>query len=401
MKRIPANTSPCPLCGYHAPETPCPHCGGTARLASLRRPLRGPWSGIPEGLLAVPMGLLLLATTRGTKRWLLPPFVVTSTVLIVVLWWLFAWLGGLVDSVLPGEITLGDGRWDWLEARSDRWDWLKASVAALIAAGEWGVNSAYGLITARPVRWLGYFLLGSLVAWYAFSIVYEALAGPFLDEVQGRLEARWFGADPRSRIERPNDIPTERVLRRSLQAGALTLVVLALGIWAPFAPLWLALLVLPLPALVVARLDVEFGQWLVWILRVEGRATLVSLQAAVLTGVLLLVALPLYFVPFGIGYVLFAVVTGFATAVGLLDIPFERRGVPLGRRLAFLGRHSLVLVAFGAVAGALLAIPVAGPLLMVPAASAGGLWLMCRLDKSRLAPGHGSGGPPAPDPPAR
>ena len=104
-----------------------------------------------------------------------------------------------------------------------------------------------------------------------------------------------------------------------------------------------------------------------------------------MTGVLVVLALPLYFVP-AVGYFLFALVCGFATSVGLLDIPFERRGWPLGTRLRFLARHLPAWITFGVVAGLLLSIPVLGALLFVPASSLGGLWLLCRLDKRFLRP---------------
>ena len=47
-------------------------------------------------------------------------------------------------------------------------------------------------------------------------------------------------------------------------------------------------------------------------------------------------------------------------------------------------RNLPALVSFGTVSGFLLAVPLIGPVLMVPAASIGGLWLVCRLDKSHL-----------------
>ena len=51
-----------------------------------------------------------------------------------------------------------------------------------------------------------------LIGW-TFSIIYEALAGPFLDEMQGRLEERWFGHDPRATIERPTRLPAKLCAR--------------------------------------------------------------------------------------------------------------------------------------------------------------------------------------------
>ncbi|MEM7308052.1 MAG: EI24 domain-containing protein [Planctomycetota bacterium] len=380
----PVRTTPCPLCGYHAPEEVCPHCGGSSQLKSLAQPLRGPARGLVDGLLAVPMGLWILLTTRRVKRWLLPPLVVTSTVLVVALWTVFGWFDRLLDSVLPGEVAL-DGSREWLEGLGG-WDWLQSVLAAALVAAEWVLNQGYQMLTAQPLKWLAYFFLGSLVAWYAFSLLYEALAGPFLDEVHGRLEKGWFGADPRSRLQRPNDIPEERTWRRTMQASVGSAALILGAAVTPGVPFWLGLVAAPLAFVAASLLDREYGAWLRWMVALEGRATWVSLQAAAITGVLLVMALPLYFIPFGIGYVLFAGVTGFATAVGLLDIPFERRGIRLRQRLRFLLRNLLPMLGFGVVSGVLLAIPVAGPVLMVPAASVGGLWLLCRLDKSSLRP---------------
>ena len=49
-------------------------------------------------------------------------------------------------------------------------------------------------------------------------------------------------------------------------------------------------------------------------------------------------------------------------------------------------QNALALTAFGVVAAAVFLIPVIGAIVMVPAASIGGLWLVCRLDKNGLRP---------------
>lgn len=379
---LPLKTIPCRLCGYHAPLSDCPHCGGKPSLPSLARPARGAAAGVQAGLSAVPVGLWLLATTRGVKRWLVPPLLLTLAFLVAALWTAFAWMRRAADAVLPEHVSLG--RWEWLEGLSERWGWLKTAWGWAAAALERALDLAYRAGTSGPLYWLGAFLLGSLIAWYAFSVVYEALAGPFLDEVQGRFERRWFGADPRDRLERPNDIPEARCWRLTVAASAGAAALLLVGFFAPGVPFLAALLVAPIPFLLASLHDREYGAWLAWIARVEGRATWVSLQTAAVTGVLLLCALPLYFVPFGVGYVLFALVAGFATAVGLLDIPFERRGIRVRERLSFVLRNLPAMAAFGIAAGLLLAIPFLGPVLMVPSASIGGLWLLCRLDKESL-----------------
>jgi uncharacterized protein involved in cysteine biosynthesis len=98
---------------------------------------------------------------------------------------------------------------------------------------------------------------------------------------------------------------------------------------------------------------------------------------------LLVICLPLKFIPF-VGPILFGAAAGFATAISLMDIPFSRRRWSMSQRLSFFTGNLLPLVAFGSVAGLVFLIPLFGPILMVPAASIGGLWLVVRLDKSKL-----------------
>ena len=50
------------------------------------------------------------------------------------------------------------------------------------------------------------------------------------------MEKRWFGADPRGRLERPNDIPEESCVRLSLLTGALLLAIALGGGWAAGLP---------------------------------------------------------------------------------------------------------------------------------------------------------------------
>jgi uncharacterized protein involved in cysteine biosynthesis len=96
---------------------------------------------------------------------------------------------------------------------------------------------------------------------------------------------------------------------------------------------------------------------------------------------MLVFALPLLFVPV-VGYPLFGLAAGFTTAISLLDIPMSRRRWPLSTRVSFLFQQMPAILVFGVVASVLYMVPVVGPLVMVPAASVGGLWLFCRLDKS-------------------
>ena len=383
---------PCGLCGYHAPTFPCPHCGwenagrglmeageSAGSMAGARSP-HGPWRGLVDGAVALPRGLSILLRTRGLKRWLVPPLLLTSLLVVLVLWWSFSQMSAALDAVLPTGIEL-EGRWAWIESLSDRWGWMKATWVWIVGATEWCLNAGWNLFTSQPLRWLGWFLLGSLAVWYCFSIAYEALAGPFLDEVHGRIEATWYGGDPRSNLERPNDIPAGRCVTLTLIAFAIA-VILAWSLWSRLGVVSIAI-ALPAGLAPVVGFDRRYFAWARWVASVEGRALWASLQATALTALMLVVALPLYFVPFA-GYFLFAAACGFATALGLLDIPFERRGWTLRQRARFVGRYLVPFLIFGIEAGFLLAIPIVGAVLMVPAASIGGLWLIGRLDKSFL-----------------
>ena len=368
---------PCPLCGYDAPAEPCPHCRRAPDDPSLAGPLAGPVRGILVGFAALPRGLYYLLTTPGVKRWIVPPLVLSSALLLAAWVAVYRAWSRFLERAVPGEIHLEP------DPNSEVWGWLLWLWGYLLAALEWILSALLWLFTSDALQVFAWFLLGTLVTWYVFSIVYEALAGPFLDEIQGRIETRFFGSDPRSRLERPNDLPPERAgrlvgLAAVLGAGGLLALHLVLGV-----PFWRAALFLPVGLAPALLLDRRFGPWLLWVMKVEGRAAWASLQASLVTALVLALALPLYFVP-AVGYFLFALVAGFATSVSLLDIAFERRGWPLRMRLSFVGSNLLALVAFGTTAGFLLAIPVVGPILMVPAASVGGVWLVCRLDKRRL-----------------
>lgn len=377
----PVGLAPCPLCGYHAPEARCPHCGLAPEAPSLRRRRSGPLTGVVDGLLAVPQGLLLFVRHRGLKRWMLPPLILTLAISLGVLVTLFGWLDALIESGTEGELAFDRGLPEWLV----EWGWVQSAWAGVVVGLEWCANLLWDIVGAKGLHLVGYFLVGSLVLWYCFSIVYEAFAGPFLDEVQARLETRWFREDPRSRLERPNDLPAERCLTLTIESAVLLALGIALVVFVDALPWWIAIPMIPLAVVPAILKEPRFGPWLRWVGHVEGRAIWASLQASILTTIFLLLALPLYFVPI-VGYFLFAMVTGFATAVGLLDIPFERRGWPFAMRMRFVFRNLLAFLAFGVVSGALLAVPLIGPVLMVPAASIGGLWLICRLDKRAARP---------------
>jgi uncharacterized protein involved in cysteine biosynthesis len=367
---------PCPRCGYHAPQLPCPHCAhplteepqGTTGDASLRGTLSGPARGIVDGLRAVPMGLYLLMTTSGVKRWLVPPLIGTTILFVLLFTWLWELLQDLVSAVEitdPQSLGLDEG-------------WLREAVV-------WILEGGFLTWAAQASSWLLFAALFFVAILWTFSILYEALAGPFLDEIQGRLEIRWFGADPRSSLERPTDLPTERCALFSAIASLPAVACLTLWWIGTGALSWLYLLGIPASFLLVSLADGRYRTWLAWVIRVEGKTLFVSVKAAGLAGLLLVAFIWVKFIP-GIGPFLFVSLAGFTTALSLLDIPFSRRGWPLSMRLAFLRRNFLPAVAYGAVAGLFFLLPVVGPILMVPSASVGGLWLLCRLDKDGLRP---------------
>lgn len=360
---------PCALCGYDSAGALCPHCAGTAREASVAAPLRGTWQGIAVGLAALPHGLHELAATRGTKRWLVPPFLITCAAFAL----LFAWLWSLYE------------RWtDWMVGQSER---------ALPVDSDWLREALEWLLRLRALAWfsnlasaVAFLALAAVAAFWTFSIVYEAVSGPFLDEIHARVEERWFGADPRNRLYRPGTLSARAAAAHASVAGAAGLLLAGLWIALDAPRAWLAVPLLLLPFAVLGLLRREFGRWLVWIVRLEGGTLWVSLKAAALAGAILVLLLPLKFVP-GVGFLLFGLAAGFTTAVSLLDIPCERRRWSLRQRLAFLGRHLPAIVSFGSVASLLFVVPLIGPVLMVPAASVGGLWMLVRLDKEFLRRG--------------
>ena len=363
---------PCPLCGYDAPDVAlrgCPHCRLAPLEPTLRRPRAGTLGGVWTGLAALPRGLVILATTPGVKRWLVPPFVLTLVAFALLFWWLWRWVSHVVEAIHART------------AENLPWDegWLRD-------ATEWVVKSGALAWLAHLGGFLVLLVVGFVAALWAFSIVYEALSGPFLDEVHGRLEERWFGSNPRNALSRPTALPSSR-------CGALTALAAVPAVGAVVAwwflegwPAWVVLVIgVPLPFVALSLFKREYGRWLVWVVGIEVETLWVSVKASLIAGVVLVLFFPLKFVPV-VGYVLFGCVAGFCTALSLLDIPLSRRQWRLRSRLAFLARHAPSMVAFGALSSLLFVVPVIGPALMVPAASVGGLWLICRLDKDFLRP---------------
>lgn len=359
---------PCPLCGYDAPEAFCRHCGLAAADPSLAAPSPSPLRGVADGGLAIFRGFLLLATTSGVKRFLIPPLVLTLGLFVAVFAWIWARIEALIEAVDDRDVTELDIPWEWLET-AVTWLIQRGVVVWLLHMGGWAL-----------------FLISStVVALWTFSIAYEAISGPFLDEIQGRIEKRWFGRDPRNALERPNAIPVKRCVVLSLAAGA---VAAACGVlwwnldgW----PAWSVLAGAPLAFVAAGLHDREYGEWLWWVVRLEAHTTWVGVKASLLAGLLMVLFFWLKFVPV-VGYFLFAGLAGFATAISLLDIPFSRRQWALAQRFQFLVKNPLPTLAYGLVASLFFLVPFLGPLLAVPAASIGGMWLVCRLDKNAMRP---------------
>jgi uncharacterized protein involved in cysteine biosynthesis len=365
------NRSPCPLCGYDtaspgaAPASgPCPHCALAPRDRSLAERARGALEGFASGLAALPRGVYYLATTGGVKRWLVPPFLLTLLAFGVAfygLWRLAAPLIGYADEV-ESKLPQGSGWWH--------------------TALEWLVESAMFQFLAHFAGIALFGLVAYFAAAFTFSLVYEAIAGPFLDEIHGKIEERWFGKNPRDALQRPTSLAPARCARISALAGAAAFFALVPWWLLDGWPAWIALVLCALaPFAVAARIEPEYGRWLAWVVRLEGGTLWVSIKAMAVAALVLSFFLPLQLLVPGIGSMLFAGAAGFTTALSLLDIPFSRRQWSLRQRLRFLVSQLPAVIAFGGVASLVFVVPLIGPVLMVPAASVGGLWLVCRLDK--------------------
>ncbi len=304
---------PCRTCGYHAATEECPLCAHAPREPSLQAPRARGAARAFEGFRALGHGLRLLLTTPRTKRLLVPPFLMSSAVFGLVFAWAWSWISGALSALdrdLAGEL-----------------EQLPALLKPVLG---WLVRSGALLLSARVLAFVALALTASLVCLWCFSVVYEAFCGPFLDSVQARIEARWFGSDPRARLE-------ERGVRpRAAQ-----------------------------------RIGRELSTW--W----------TSIKASLLALLVLLAFVWVKFLPL-LGVPLFAVVAGFATALTLLDIPFSRRRWSMRQRLAFLAAHLPEWISLGIASGLCFVLPFIGPLVGVPVASIGGLWLFVRLDKSDL-----------------
>jgi uncharacterized protein involved in cysteine biosynthesis len=362
------NATPCRLCGYDAPGADCPHCRHQSSDRSLNDEHIGWVQGLVDGLRAVPNGLYLIGSTRGVKRFLIPPVLLTSIIFMVIFWWMMGMVELMVQAVEVEDISslgLDDG-------------WVKVVVVWFL---EKGIAGAIAKVSGI-LLWL---MVSSVIALYTFSIVYEALAGPFLDEIQGRLEEKWFGTNPRDALDRPTTIPVRQCILMSCMAAGAGILVLCLLYFITDLGFWWSLPLALLPFVVASVIDPEYGKWLGWVARVEGHTLWISIKASLIVVVLLVIFFPLKFLPV-IGFPLFMAIAGFGTAITLLDIPFSRRGWSMTTRMQFMVHNVVPLTAFGIVSSLVFLVPVIGPIVMVPAASIGGLWLIIRLNKDSLRP---------------
>lgn len=314
------------------------------------------------------MGFYLLATTRRVKRWLVPPMLLTTSLFVALFWWSWSAVERFIEAARAGSIEslgLKDG-------------WLR-DVAL------WLLERGVVIALAKLSGFLVFSVFALFLGLWIFSIAYEAISGPFLDEIQGRIEERWFGKDPWKSIERPNAISAARRAWITIAASAGTTLAILLA-WLDAGGEALAWgFLAPVPFIAAALLAPDWRQWFAWAVTAQLRTLFVSFKASLFAGAILVLFFWVKFIP-GVGYFAFAALAGFSTAISLFDIPFSRRRFSLGQRFAFLIDHLLAVVIFGAVAGAVFVIPFAGPLIGVPAASIGGLWLLCRLDKNPLRP---------------
>lgn len=353
---------PCRVCAYlHAGDS-CPHCGGASREPGSDGPrVRGP-RGALTGALAPLMGARLLARGPRLKRVLIPP---TLLVTGLAVWLHTAWIAPGLERLFASASSAGEDP-----------SWWSSSLAWL--TDSWAGDLLQGLSWALALI---------ITAWLAFTLLFEVVAGPFLDEVQARLETRWFGADPRSSSARPAVLDGPSATRRTLAgvaASALAGVALA---WLAPSP-WLALLA-PAPVFAVLALrDPAYRAWLTWALGHELGLLWTSTKVALLSLVVLALLAWLPFVPL-VGAPLWVLISGFLLALGLCDVAFSRRGWSARARLRFVLDQAPAFGAFGLVGGLLVGIPVLGPALAVPCLSVGSLWLITRLDTGPSASARG------------
>lgn len=363
-----ARVIPCPVCGYDAPEASCRHCRGAPNEPTLRgAPPRG-WKAALAGIQALPMGAWILLKTPRVKRWIVPPVLLTFVAFGVL-------LGGALEGAHALVAQMRRAGPDELAADAG---WLAKGMHAAAGSGVvMGIVEGSALVLT--------FVVLVFVAVWTFSVVYEAIGGPFFDTIQGRIEVRWFGKDPRETLQPHAEIAAARATWTTVACAvaAIALVVAFFAWSSPFA--WLLLLGLPAPFVVASRRDPSYGAWLARTVGTEARSLLVSLQASIVSLVIMALLVWTYFIPF-VGYPTFSAIAGFAASITLIDIPCSRRGWTLGQRLLFVFGNFVPVLLLGVATSFVFIVPILGPIVGIPCASIGGQWLLCRLDKSSMRP---------------
>jgi uncharacterized protein involved in cysteine biosynthesis len=359
---------PCPVCGYHAPEAFCRHCAGDPHEDSLRgAPPRG-FRAWLAGAWAVPIGAWILLRTPRVKRLLVPAVILTCLVFAVLLGLSLSGVHALLDHLRSNGSAAPDADAGWF-ARSLHWLAGSGIVMGLLE------GSAFVVIV----------VVFAFVALWTFSVAYEAIGGPFFDTIQGRIEARWFGRDPRETLQpRPEIAPSRAAWLTTACVTVAAILVAVFFLWSSSLA-WLLLLCLPIPFLFAGKRDPAYGAWLARTVGTEARSLLVSVQASLVSLVIMLLLVWIAFIPF-VGYPTFSAIAGFASAITLIDIPCSRRRWSLGQRLRFVFRNFGPVLLLGVVTSFVFVVPILGPIVGIPSASIGGQWLLCRLDKSHLRP---------------
>lgn len=222
-----------------------------------------------------------------------------------------------------------------------RYTWLPALVSlAIVAAGLYLTLHYAGVLTTWLTTllpdWLQFlgvvltpvlYLLALLAGTWLFALLAVLIASPFLGDLSIAVEARTFGDGP----PQPGSVWTGVIASLAREARKLTY----------HLPRLLGVFVVSLIPGINAIAPVVwflFGAW--------------------------------------------------TMAVQFTDYPVENRHRPFRDTVELLGRHRLAALGFGAVAAALLAIPVIN-FLFIPAAVAGGTLLWRRLQEAEGRPGTG------------
>jgi uncharacterized protein involved in cysteine biosynthesis len=363
-----ARVIPCPVCGYDAPEAACRHCRGAPNEATLRGPPPRGWKAALAGIEALPMGAWILLKTPRVKLMLVPPVLLTFIAFGVL-------LGGALEGAHALVAHMKRAGPEQLAADAS---WFAKSLHAAAGSGVvMGIVEGSALLLTLVVL--------VFVAVWTFSVVYEAIGGPFFDTIQGRIEVRWFGTDPRETLQPRAVIATSRATWISIVCALAAIAfVVAFFAWSSGLA-WLLLLLVPAPFLAAGRIDASYGAWLVRTIGTEGRSLLVSVQASIVSLVIMALLVWVYFIPF-IGYPTFSAIAGFAASITLIDIPCSRRRWTLGQRLRFVFNNFVPVLLLGVATSFVFVVPIVGPVVGIPCASIGGQWLLCRLDKSRMRP---------------